>query len=443
MSLLQNRKRVEHEDLSGVFRIIERLKTLSGNAQLDYLREYKDTKHLKEILYYTYCPDLQYKVKEDRYNKVSISLEKSTENGSLNWTLYKQYLDKFAGQKGVKESEIENLITTIYMCPIFKEILFKDLRIGMDIKSFNKVWDDFYVRPSLMLAEEFKGEIFENAMFSRKLDGRRGYYLNGKFYSINHKEYKTSNIQHILDDIKKIDPDNNYVFDGEFVYIDKNGKEDFSKSGIVTRDNYTNESNNIRFVVFYVLDKNEFIEEQHSTKFSFAYELFKDILKTTKYTETQELIETMFENIYLVRQYKKAEFDNLLKRSKELNWEGLMMLDGNKTYQHKRTKYLQKIKEMKDKEFEIVDMNLGKGRFSSTLGYITIKLPTGERVDVGSGFTDSQRDELWGGRDLILNSKIPYFATIKYFEETVDKDGKKSLRFPVFKGLRNAKGEDI
>jgi DNA ligase-1 len=119
------------------------------------------------------------------------------------------------------------------------------------------------------------------------------------------------------------------------------------------------------------------------------------------------------------------------------------MLDGNKTYQHKRTKYLQKIKEMKDKEFEIVDMNLGKGRFSSTLGYITIKLPTGERVDVGSGFTDSQRDELWGGRDLILNSKIPYFATIKYFEETVDKDGKKSLRFPVFKGLRNAKGEDI
>ena len=56
-----------------------------------------------------------------------------------------------------------------------------------------------------------------------------------------------------------------------------------------------------------------------------------------------------------------------------------MMLDGDKTYQHKRTKYLQKIKEMKDKEFEIVDMNLGKGRFSSTLGYITIKLPTGER----------------------------------------------------------------
>jgi hypothetical protein len=80
------------------------------------------------------------------------------------------------------------------------------------------------------------------------------------------------------------------------------------------RYNYTNESNNIRFVVFYVLDKNEFIEEQHSTKFSFAYELFKDILKTTKYTETQELIETMFENIYLVRQYKKAEFDNLLKK---------------------------------------------------------------------------------------------------------------------------------
>ena len=42
-----------------VIEILENLRNLSGNAQLDYLRKYKDNQILKEVLYYTYNPDLK------------------------------------------------------------------------------------------------------------------------------------------------------------------------------------------------------------------------------------------------------------------------------------------------------------------------------------------------------------------------------------------------
>ena len=54
-----------------VIEILENLRNLSGNAQLDYLREHKDNKILKEVLYYTYNPDLKYNINEAKLDKAS------------------------------------------------------------------------------------------------------------------------------------------------------------------------------------------------------------------------------------------------------------------------------------------------------------------------------------------------------------------------------------
>ena len=54
-------------------------------------------------------------------------------------------------------------------------------------------------------------------------------------------------------------------------------------------------------------------------------------------------------------------------------------------------------------------------------------------VKVGSGFTDKQREEYWVNAHKYLNK----YVKVKYFEESCDKEGKYSLRFPVFLCFRD------
>lgn len=51
--------------------------------------------------------------------------------------------------------------------------------------------------------------------------------------------------------------------------------------------------------------------------------------------------------------------------------------------------------------------------------------------------SDEQRKEFWDHQDLYLGCVV----TVQYFEETNDADGNKSMRFPVFKELREESKE--
>ena len=53
-------------------------------------------------------------------------------------------------------------------------------------------------------------------------------------------------------------------------------------------------------------------------------------------------------------------------------------------------------------------------------------------MGVGSGIPDHLRTLFWQNQDAYIGR----VATIQYFEESHDADGKPSIRFPVFKELR-------
>jgi DNA ligase-1 len=54
-------------------------------------------------------------------------------------------------------------------------------------------------------------------------------------------------------------------------------------------------------------------------------------------------------------------------------------------------------------------------------------------VDVGSGFSMEERMLFKADPSLIIGKTI----TLKYFQESQDENGKLSLRFPTYKGIRN------
>lgn len=67
----------------------------------------------------------------------------------------------------------------------------------------------------------------------------------------------------------------------------------------------------------------------------------------------------------------------------------------------------------------------------NTLKNITIALEDGHQVDVGSGFSFEEREYFKANPKKILHKTVK----ISFFEESRDKTGKPSLRFPCFKGV--------
>jgi DNA ligase-1 len=63
----------------------------------------------------------------------------------------------------------------------------------------------------------------------------------------------------------------------------------------------------------------------------------------------------------------------------------------------------------------------------------------GNRVNVGSGFDDATRQEIWNNRNDIIGRVVE----VKYKEISKDKnDGLESLQFPIFVCLRE-KGKTV
>ena len=112
------------------------------------------------------------------------------------------------------------------------------------------------------------------------------------------------------------------------------------------------------------------------------------------------------------------------------------MVQFNTTYKCKRTKELIKVKCFYDCDIRCVDIEKGAGKNSDTLGAIVCEYKN-NIVKVGSGFTDEMRNHYWNNPNDIIGKIV----TVKYKEETKNKDGSYSLQFPVFCAVREDKSE--
>lgn len=431
-----------------IIEIIETLKTLSGNEQLDYLKSHKDNLILKEVLQYAYNPDLKFNINEAKLDKASAMVLTTADIKPSDYTIidksvwesYKNSLDELASKKGVKEADIVRLFSTYFLHidekskSLLKGILLKDLRINMNVKLFLRVWEDFCNDLQVQLANKFNGKMFENPYYSRKFDGKRVYIMDCVPYSRTNKKCSLAPMSHIIGELQKMTGINDVVLDGECLYFDENGNEDFQKGiSLTSKDDREEECKNICYVIFDILPKKNFVTKAPFVNFEEEYKwLIGQLADLEKETPCYSLIGTKFDNVYIARQ------DTDIKKLSELrdknDWEGLMVRNGNHPYEYKRTMSLLKLKRMMDDEFEIIGFTKGTGKFEGTLGSITIKLPTGESVEVGSGFSNDDRNYIWQNQNEILNTG--YKLKVQYFEKTTDKNGNNSLRFPVFKAFR-------
>jgi DNA ligase-1 len=122
--------------------------------------------------------------------------------------------------------------------------------------------------------------------------------------------------------------------------------------------------------------------------------------------------------------------------AKSKNQEGIMINLNDSMYEFKRTKVLLKCKTFLDCDAYIDDVIEGTGKNTGRVGAFACHFEdeSGETIyfEVGSGFTDEDRINFWADKEKLIGR----VCEVKYFEMTVNKEGSKSIRFPVFKTLK-------
>jgi len=332
----------------------------------------------------------------------------------------------------------------------YRRILIKDLRCGVSEKTVNKIAKklklDKYKVPvfECMLAHDsanHEKKLTGKKLLEPKLDGVRcitvvdhesrtvtQYTRNGKV--LENFKHITEALEGYMDEIGR-----SYVLDGEVV---SNSFQDLMKQ-VHRKDNVHAED--AKLCLFDIVPLVEFKageSVQGQRRRSNMLKTFQNIFADTGCIEiiphTEVDLDTMVGEV---------EFKDYNKKMVEEGYEGIMIKDIDNPYECKRSTSWLKMKPFIEVSLEVKDVEEGTGRNEGKLGaFICEGTDDGRdiKVNVGSGFTDSNRDEFWNTRSTIPGQIVEVRADAI----TQNQDGTYSLRFPRFLRFRGFKaGEKI
>ena len=310
----------------------------------------------------------------------------------------------------------------------YKKIFTKSLKLGVDTTWNKSVPKELQIPTfEVMLAKKYsdhKNKVKGDFVITKKLDGNRLIVIkeNGDVTSFTRTGKPYIGLKEIENKIKYL-PIDNIAFDGELIAdIDGATIEVFTETIKKARNQKDKNKTGLIFHIFDLLPVKEF-KAGKSTKC--AIERKEDLYWIFKCNEFKFC--KMVNRLYIGSD--KSMIDKWLSIALENGWEGIM-INLDKPYECKRTDSLLKVKVMQTCDIKIIGFESGQGKYVNTLGNIIVEYKN-NTVGVGSGFSDSQREEIWNNQDVYLGKVVE----VQYFEETIT-DGLYSLRFPIFKGLR-------
>jgi DNA ligase-1 len=170
-----------------------------------------------------------------------------------------------------------------------------------------------------------------------------------------------------------------------------------------------------------------------STMVSFWVEQNKDQLPNVTALTNEE--------VDLDTEAGQARFKEINAKAVAGGYEGIMIKDPEAGYECKRSVSWLKLKPFIEVSLTVVATEEGTGKNVGKMGALVCEgTDDGKaiRVNVGSGFTDQQRDDFWSCK------ADGHVVEVRADAVTQNQDGTYSLRFPRFKGFRGfVPGEKI
>jgi DNA ligase-1 len=332
----------------------------------------------------------------------------------------------------------------------YRRILIKDLRCGVSEKTVNKIAKKFpeYAIPTFTCALAHDSANHEKKMVGKKqievkLDGVRVLAVckSGKveLFSRNGKQFH--NFPHIIAEIESVlerkPSPYDCVLDGEVMSKDFQDlmKQVHRKDGKAATDSVLH--------LFDFIPLKEFLQGGWDKPQTYRSNLVKYwVLENESVLKHVQACE--WEEVDLSTDEGNRRFVELNKTAVDGGYEGVMIKDVDAPYECKRTHSWLKAKPFIEITLKVVDVEEGTGRNAGRLGAVIVE---GEddgynyRLNCGSGFTDSQRDEYWTERASLIGQLIEIRADARTKSQDSDTY---SLRFPRFKTFRGfTAGEKI
>jgi DNA ligase 1 len=332
------------------------------------------------------------------------------------WSEYVSIIGKLEKGGSVDRQELANILAgyPLVIGKWLRACMLKDLQMGVNYLTVNKIWPNCIKTFSVMLANP--GDINHISLpvvAEPKIDGvrciaiKKGDTINFVGRSGN----ELYHLDHIGLEILQLDLPYDYILDGELF------AGSFPETMQVVRRSVNS-------------PKPELLERLRYNVFDllYLYEWEKQICHATydaRQLRLKEFEDLTFsqrvESIYIQdKDYlKKTVSDHLSD-----GYEGSILKNPKGKYLFKRSSDWLKIKPIERDSFFVLSMYGGSGRFKGMLGGVTVRLKDGKTSNVGGGFTKEQRQLFWEHQELILGKRIE--VEYKWFTE----DG--HLREPVF-----------
>ena len=273
---------------------------------------------------------------------------------------------------------------------------------------------------------------------TQKLDGFRAVVevKDGKVVSVKTRKGKViDGLTELRNDFEKVLDASlgHFIFDGELLLEDPENKwtsgERFQKTGqMISADG---ECQGLGYHIFDALPHAEFVAGVSKLPY---------IDRRKNYLETFTAGD-LVRPVPVLGTADKAGIPAWSDYATAQGFEGVMLNDPNAKYETKRTKGLLKVKKMHTADLLVVGFEEAiDGKNRGGLKSLIVQLDEDNTFNVSSGLTEEQREHIWNNQDEYLGKIIE----IKFFEETTNKNGGRSLRFPVVLGFRDDKtAEDV
>ena len=404
----------------------------SSNYKLDILKKYKDNSELKKLLELTYNRNkYNFNVSKNCIIKDNPNILES--NGSKTVDELLSALE-ILGEGTIRGNEAHQFVCNHLKCldndnkEIFLNVLGRDLKIGLNVKSINKVFKNLIPKPNYMrcavLSEKTLKKINFPAFIQLKMDGtyREIHVADGQVSG------KTRSGEEYFNPVlfKEMENFPNGFYTGELT-ID--GESRFTGNGLINSLNPPYEK--ITFTVWDYLTDDDYLEKTKTPYYS-RFESLSDIIE--KHNSNR---------VKLVPNHEVNSIDEALKYVSdwmEQGLEGGVLKDKNNVFKNGTSGTQLKIKLKVDAEMRITgftDGTIGTKR-EGKIGAIQFSNDEGTIKGQCSGFSDEELDLFTKNKDNLIGKIISV-----EFNDIVKSENNDyyALSHPRFIEIRNDKDE--
>jgi DNA ligase-1 len=332
-------------------------------------------------------------------------------------------------------------------------VIRRDLRCGISDKTINKICKKTdYEIPifgcQLATNSEGRPEMKGTKRLEPKLDGVRVLLMaissdDGEImttcYSRNGKVFE--NFTHIEEQIRtnftkiarKAATSNmsiGFVLDGEVI------GNTFQELMRQARRKENAQAEDSVFNVFDVIPLDDFRRGYWNAQLSKRIKILEDIRPVIDTMPNVELLPHIM--VDLDTAAGRDQLNRYAKDQVNAGFEGIMIKDVNAPYECKRNTFWMKWKPTITVDLTVVGLEEGTGRNQGRLGALVCQGVDDDKeisVNVGSGFSDEDRDSYWNNSDAIIGRTAEILCDVI----TQNQDGTYSLRFPRFVRFRDDK----